>query len=353
MEASFINIEDIVEVEEILMEDTYDLTIDGNCNYYLATQGLPILVHNSGKSVFIRWWLGEFVVYNSKENFKWALFTPENRPVAREYAKLAEVLTGQNFKEGTRNSMTPALRKKTMEFIEKHFFIISPDRNNFETWGGKIKLNMVNTMESILEYLIYLKTTENIFGYVIDAWNKIEHQQPKYMTETSFISQQLDYLINFNDTYDVAGIIIVHPRKVEQQGVNYKMPSLYDIKGSSAWKEKADIGIIAHRYKMKRKPAEAIPDDADEDDKYFVVKDAPTIIKTEKIRFEETGNEDRIRLTMDFTKGGRFFLYKEKENRPPAIEEHNNPVPVLNPKPHEEEDEVFDGGNIDESGLPF
>lgn len=299
-------------------------------------------VPGSGKSVFIRWYLGELVLHNKVEDLKWALFTPENRPVAREYARLAEVLTGMSYQEGSSNSMPADLRKKTMEFIEKHFFIISPDRNNFETWGDKIQINKVNTMESILQYLIYLKKTENIFGYVIDAWNKIEHEQPKYMTETSFISQQLDYLINFNDTFDVHGIVIVHPKKIDQQGANYKMPSLYDIKGSSAWKEKADIGIVVHRYKNKRKPSEDIPDDADEDDKYIVVRDAPTIIRTEKIRFEEIGVEDRCKLTMDAKKGGRFFLYEDPKKEP-----KKPPVPIVNRLNSRIDDKD------DDSDLPF
>jgi twinkle protein len=277
-------------------------------------------VPGSGKSVFARWYAGEFVRHNDAEDMKWALFTPENRPVAREYARLAEVLTGFSFKEGSRNAMTPDLRAKTLRFIEKHFFIISPDKKNFETWKDKdIKADKVNSMESVLQYLIYLKKTENIFGYIIDAWNKIEHEQPKYMTETAFISQQLDYLINFNDMYDVFGMVIVHPKKIDQQGANYKMPSLYDIKGSSAWKEKADYGVVAHRYKNKRRPNAEIPDDADEDDKYIVVKDAPTIIRTEKIRFEETGSEDRVKLMMDVNKGGRFYVYKDIKTPEPIV----------------------------------
>jgi twinkle protein len=293
-------------------------------------------VPGAGKSTFIRWYLGELVVHNSNLNLKWALYTPENRPVAREYAKLAEIITGQSFFEGYSNSMTDDIRIRTMNFIEKHFFIISPDRKNFETWGDTIKHERINTLDSLLKYLIYLKKTENIFGYVIDAWNRIEHEQPKYMTETSFISQQLDYLINFNDTYDVHGIVIVHPRKIDIQGENYRMPSLYDVKGSSAWKEKADIGIIVHRYKNKKKNPPP-PRGSDEDDKWEVMKDAPTIIRTEKIRFEEIGEENRTKLTMDFKQGGRFFLFKGDEKKevepdpaklnPPEPEKNNDDLP--------------------------
>ena len=296
------------------------------------TTGVP----GSGKSVYTRWWLTEMIRFNADLNLKWALFTPENRPVSREYAKIAECLTGQFIRKDLRYSMNDEMYRNTMNFIEKHFFIISPDKYNYENWGGTEKLSKVNTMQNMLEYIKYLKKTENIFGYVIDAWNKIEHDQPKYMTETTFISQQLDELISFNDYWDLFGNVIVHPKKIEQVGNNYKMPSLYDIKGSSAWKEKADIGIIVHRYKMKKKEANELTGNEDEDDKWVTVPDAPTIVRTEKIRFEETGNEDRVRLVMK--RGGRF----EVDNR-------------KNPVKEEEDTEVMNlfSSPTDAENLPF
>lgn len=273
-------------------------------------------VPGSGKSVWTRWWLTEMIRYNESLDLKWALFTPENRPVAREYAKIAEALTGKTIKSGQSNSLNDEEYRQALRFIEKHFFIISPDRVNYEDFGGKVNSNSVNTLDSIEKYVTYLKKTENIFGYVIDAWNKIEHEQSRYETETTFISKQLDRVINFNDLYDLHGIIIVHPRKIEMVGENYKMPSLYDIKGSSAWKEKADIGIIIHRYKMKKlttKEANSRGIDyesLDEDEKWEVVKKAPTIIRTEKIRFEETGSEDRVKMEMNTW--GRFSVVDPK-----------------------------------------
>jgi len=318
------------------------IEVDSKSRLFLCSKSC-IPTHNS---TYIRWYITELIRHNSKLNLKFAMFTPENRPVAREYAKIAEVMTGQYYREGWQNSMSAELRNKTMRFIEKHFFVVSPDRKNFESFGGVIKSDKVNTMESILKYLIYLKKTENIFGFVIDAWNKIEHEQPRNMTETSFISQQLDFLLDFCDLYDVHGIVIVHPRKVEQQGINYKMPTLYDIKGSSAWKEKADIGIILHRNMNRKKRPEDIPDNADEDDKYYVDPATPTILRTEKIRFEEIGVMDRVKLVMDMKKGGRFYVYQEKKGgEAKPIEGKLNP-----PK----EDDVFENDKDDEMGdLPF
>lgn len=349
MEASIINIEDIISVEEIPMEDVYDLSVEGNSNYYLATQCLPILVHNSGKSVFIRWYLSEFVRHNHDEMLKWALYTPENRPVSREYAKLSEVMTGKSFARNFYNSMTEDVRMRSMAFISKHFFIVSPDRNNYENWDNQIQPERINTLESLIKYLAYLKRTENIFGYVIDAWNKIEHEQPKWMTETTFISQQLDYLINFNDTYDLHGIIIVHPRKLEMgSNMNYKMPSLYDIKGSSAWKEKADIGILVHRNKMKKRKRADIPDGADEDEKFDIDEKAPTIIRTEKIRFEEIGKEGRVKLSMDYKKGGRFEVIKEEKKDEPSPDTR-----IEGKKADEDFKLIGDDDEGDTEGLPF
>ncbi len=101
--------------------------------------------------------------------------------------------------KGQKNSMSDELYQKAMRFAEKHFFIIAPNKTHYEDFGGKLTPDKVNTIDSIQKYLIYLKKTENIYGYVIDAWNKIEHLQPKWQTETQFISEQLDRLIDFND----------------------------------------------------------------------------------------------------------------------------------------------------------
>ena len=303
-----------------------------------------------GKSTYVRWHEIEVVKHNADLNLKYGWFSPENRPVWREYAKMAETTTGQFYKEGWKNSMTPELRHRTLAWLEKHFFIIAPDRKNFNTFNGKIKAERVNTLDSICEYLVYLKKTEDIFGYVIDAWNKIEHEQPKNITETNYISSQLDHLVDFNDYYDLHGIIIAHPTKIEKIGFNYRMPCLGDIKGSSAWREKSDIGIIIHRNMNKRKKREDIPDDADEDDKYYVDETAPTILRTERIKFEEEGRMNRVKLQMDTYKGGQFTVItdEKKKAQPQQIAGALNP-----PKGQKDDDDLFGGKPDDKDGLPF
>jgi twinkle protein len=305
--------------------------------------GLP----GSGKSVWIRWYLSKFVKFNIDEVMKWAMFTPENRPVSREQAKLAEAISSQSFKRGYRNSMSEELRSKTMRFIQKHFFFISPNKLSFETWNGKVDSDRVNSLESLMQYLIYLKKTENIFGFVIDAWNKIEHEQPKNITETTFISKQLDHLLNFCDVYDLCGIIIVHPTKIEKVGINYRMPCLYDAKGSSAWKEKLDLGTILHRLIFKKRPNHEIPENATEDDKIIIDKGAPTIVFQEKVRFEELGEMGKIKMRLDYSKGGQFYVVDDDEKKAVVQDIPNK----LNPKVPD--DDVFNGNGSEKDDLPF
>lgn len=47
-----INLYDVSSIEEIELSETYDLTVEGNSNYYLAANG-GTLVHNSGKTVSV------------------------------------------------------------------------------------------------------------------------------------------------------------------------------------------------------------------------------------------------------------------------------------------------------------
>lgn len=363
MEPYQITLNEIKSVEEIELETTYDLTVEDNHNFYLATGSNPILVKNSGKSVWIRWWMTKFIIHNVDLDFKFAAFTPENRPVEREYAKIIEVFTGQTFEKGKHNSMTDEVMKKAVRWCQKHIFIISPDKYNFETFDNEIKMGEHNSLTSILKYVSYLKKTENIFGFIIDAWNKIEHEQPKNQTETNFISQQLDKLIGFCDYYDVAAIVIAHPKKIEMVGENYKMPSLYDIKGSSAWKEKADIGVLIHRYKMRKMTdSEAFDSNidlktCDEDQKWMVMPKAPTIIRTEKIKFEETGNESRVKMEM--RSFGQFFIVgNDGKALPPPKED--KPKSKVNKKTKEiihpdlyTQSGVLDDDEDENDDLPF
>lgn len=271
-------------------------------NLLIVMTGAP----GSGKSTVTRWLLTDLIKANPDKNMKWAMFTPENRPASREVAKIAQALTGMSIKRSDFNYMGDAKYDKIMNFIEKHFSIIGPDHENFESFGGRIKKENSNALDSLFEYLIYLKKTEGTYGYVIDAWNKMDHQMAKYESETNYISRTLDRILSFNEQYNLACILIAHPTKlkIDEKSRNYKLPSLYDISGSAAWNSKADIGIVIGRDRYVQDKSD-MPDN-NGDMKYIPDKHAPTLFIVEKHRYEELGDIGRVELEM--VSGGGFVV---------------------------------------------
>jgi twinkle protein len=85
--------------------------------------------------------------------------------------------------------------------------------------------------------------------FVIDPWNRLEHQVPPGMTETNYISQALDRLTNFAQRNDVLLFLAAHPKKmaIKPATRQHEMPSMYDINGSANFYNKADYGLSIHR----------------------------------------------------------------------------------------------------------
>ena len=270
-------------------------------------------VPGMGKSVVLRWYLKELVKVNTE--VKLAMFTPENRPTAREHVKLAELFVEKTYQEGQPDSMDDKEWADILNFIENRFIVVAPDNRNYESFDGTIKRTDVTKLQSICKYISHLVKTENIFGYVIDAYNKLDNDAPGYMSETKFIESQLEYLADFNTYHNIHGFIIAHPTKLaKDRNGNYIMPSVYDIKGSSAWYEKADIAVIIHRYKFAAlTDGEAAEMEEENDDLKYKAKDiTTTYLKVEKIRFEEIGTEGIIRL--DFLKFNNFRINKKDKD---------------------------------------
>lgn len=273
-------------------------------------------VPGMGKSVWLRWYL--LTLAKNNPDLTFGMFDPENaRPAARSYVKLAELMHMKRYQEGFKDSMTDQERIQALNYLEQHFTIVGPDKSNFEDFDGTVKMTNLNRLESICKYFAHLKKTQNIFGYVIDAYNKLDNDPPGYLTDTKFIEKQLDYLVDFNEYHDLHGFVVAHPLKLQKdKNGNYAMPSLYDIKGSSAWHEKVDIGLCVHRYKFK-----AMRDDDLTPEERQLKEDSPaefeemkikaketstTFVKCEKIRFEELGTEGILKF--DFLPYNNFKI---------------------------------------------
>ena len=68
---------------------------------------------------------------------------------------------------------------------------------------------------------------------------------------------------------------------------------------------------------------------------------------SERIKFEEEGNMNRIKLRMDSYHGGQFTVVSDEKKKPEPIKG------ALNPPKEEEDDDVFGPDNKKLSTLPF
>lgn len=229
---------------------------------YLTTiTGIP----GHGKSEFL-----DFILcrLNISHDWKFALYSPENHPLELHFSKFAEKISGKPF-EGN-NRMSPLDLKQMIDYHSNNFFFINPE-NDFG-------------LENILDSVRQLVRKKGIKGFVIDAWNKLDH---KYTTnETKYISEQLDKIVRFCELNKVHCFLVAHPTKIrkdEKSGL-YEIPNLYSISGSANFYNKTANGITVYRN----------------------YKEFTTEVYVQKVKFKHWGETGCVHLAWDKT-NGRYY----------------------------------------------
>jgi len=276
----------------IIGDELVDQFISLKPNLLVTVTGIP----SHGKTSWWRWYECKQSI---KNGVKWAKFVPDSRPVEREYARIAEIIAGKRWEKNKPWSMSEAQRRMAVDFVRAHYVLVVPDEKNVELIKALQGKNVgAQTLDSLFWYFETLKKQHNIFGYNIDAWNKIDHQRPKDNTEEQYIGRALDSILKFNQNFELMASIIAHPTKLEKKDPNYEPPDLYNIKGSSAWYEKTDIGITAFRKKFEKVKIGM-------EGKKVIYKwvrnnKFPTDIFINKMKFDELGKEGDFQMYMDW-----------------------------------------------------
>ena len=188
---------------------------------YLTTiTGIP----GHGKSEFL-----DFILcrLNVSHGWKTALYSPENHPLELHFSKFAEKMIGKPF-EGN-NRLSPIDLNNMIEYHANNFFFINPE-SDFK-------------LENILDSVRQLVRKKGVNAFVIDAWNKLDHQ---YTTnETKYISEQLDKITRFCELNKVHCFLVAHPTKIRKDDKTGK----YDIpiSGSANFYNKTANGITVYR----------------------------------------------------------------------------------------------------------
>jgi len=133
------------------------------------------------------------------------------------------------------------------------------------------------SVEVILQSMERLIQQYQIHGLILDPWNELEHRRPSNKNESEFISEALGRIRRFAKFNDVHVWLVAHPaklRKEKESGI-YPVPTPYDISGSAAFYNKADVCISMHRPHKRQHT---------------------TDIHIQKVKFKEVGSKGKTTL---------------------------------------------------------
>lgn len=237
-------------------------------------------VPNYGKSEFV-----DFLTttYNKLYGMKTLYFSPENQPLSFHMAKLVSKYTNKKLKDASEIEVN-----NTASYIcDNHYFC------NYQT---------VSKLSQIMDVAETAIKEKGVSIIVLDAYNKIEAEKPKELTETEFVSKVMDILCHFAIQFNIMVILVAHPRKMDynHSSQSYYCPKAYDINGSANFYNKSDFVLTVHR-------------DFDRDE---------TIIKCDKVKFKNYGKIGECRLKYDVDSGnyynanknnGRYYVEDDEE----------------------------------------
>lgn len=220
----------------------YDRGVDGGLStgwpsldqgYTVKTGQMTIVggMPGSGKSEVLD---ALMVNLATKHNWNFAVYSPENFPPDTHLRKWAKKIKGKPFWGPRRMTRQEAI--DALEWAAEHLDFLIPDDDS-----------TLDTVIGLAEALVY---RNGINGLVIDPWNNMDHERPKHMSETEYISQSLTRIRQFARMFDVHVWVLAHPTKMtKDKDGEYPVPTPYDISGSSNWYNKADNIFTVYRNK--------------------------------------------------------------------------------------------------------
>lgn len=244
-------------------------------HYTVAPGQLTIVTGwpGSGKSE----WLDALLVNLSRDDWRFAIFSPENQPTELHAAKILEKMTGKPFGAGPNERIAKAdIPELTKKLSSTFGFLHVP--------GGDC-VSADRVMEAAANW--FNAYPSEYAGMVIDPWNELEHWRPQNLSETEYISQTLSSVRNWARESNVHVWIVAHPAKARREEGKLPVPRPDMISGSQHWWNKADCAVTVWRDMEN-------------------VNSQEVEIHVQKIRFKHIGRPGLVSLKYDRV-SGRYF----------------------------------------------
>jgi twinkle protein len=134
------------------------------------------------------------------------------------------------------------LKTQIDRWIEEHFVFVEYNWRVEDESDMTIEWYLDNVHDALMRY--------NARIHLVDPWNEIEHARASNESQSEYQNRALRKLKGFCKRHSNTIICVAHPTKDVHEKGKIRRPNLYDADGSSAWKNKADLGVIVHRPDM-------------------------------------------------------------------------------------------------------
>lgn len=186
--------------------------------------------NNEGKSKFLKQLL---LLKSFNENWRHAMFSPEELPIEDVYDDFIHSLIGKNVDKAYANVMVESEYRAGIEFIRDKVFIINPEKP---------------TLENIFERASYLIRRYDIKTVTLDPYNQVWHEMASGEREDLYISRFMASLKSFAVKHDVCVNLVAHQvTPIVERGKNFPKPNLYKVKGGGTFSDKVDNLLFVWR----------------------------------------------------------------------------------------------------------
>lgn len=206
--------------------------------FYRPTLGaMTVLlgVPSSGKSTFM-----DNIAVNMalKHGWKFSFVSFETWPVERHIHRLIQIYLNKPTFTFLPGHASIEEMNSAREALKDFFFFIVPEDNA--------------TVNNILLHLLADIDEHGVEGFVLDPFTECDLDfKTKGVQETRAIEMDLRAIQHFTRLHKIHSWVLVHPtkssehQKIEKRGAR---PTLYSASGSAHFRNKADFGLVIHRW---------------------------------------------------------------------------------------------------------
>jgi twinkle protein len=167
-------------------------------------------------------------------DWKWAVFSPENKPYYLHIQPLSEKIIGKPFFND--GAMSKGELEIVLDKLQNHIRFIEPDFEN-------------RTMKAIKRLALDAINNGGVDGVIIDPWNKVEMTLSRDESETQYVGRTLLDWQYFAREHNIFMGIVAHPTKMVKNPSSkfYPVPTLYNLSGGANWFNGIDNGVTIYR----------------------------------------------------------------------------------------------------------